>query len=115
MNYAIGKRIESFRIIKNLSREEMAKNLNISREQYELIESGNVDFSFEILNRISQCLSIEARELTNIKEFKLTSYFRDAGLGDGVIESISNIEKLMQMYNAQEKIYNQGKEREATI
>lgn len=35
-----------------------------------------------------------------VKEFKLTSYFRDAGLGDGVIESISNIEKLMQMYNA---------------
>ena len=34
-----------------------------------------------------------------VKEFKLTSYFRDAGLGDGVIESISNIEKLMQMYN----------------
>ena len=50
-----------------------------------------------------------------VKEFKLTSYFRDAGLGDGVIESICNIEQLMQMYNAQEKIYNQGKEREATI
>ena len=50
-----------------------------------------------------------------VKEFKLTSYFRDAGLGDGVIESISNIEQLMQMYNAQEKIYNQGKEREETI
>ena len=72
----------------------------VVREQYELIESGNFDFSFEIINRISQCLSIEARQLTNIKEFKLTSYFRDAGLGDSVIKKcIIKEKKEKQQYN----------------
>lgn len=59
MNYErIGQRIKEKRICKNISQQEMAKNLNFSYQHLSNVERGITGISLELLVKISDLLQV---------------------------------------------------------
>jgi len=59
----IALRIADMREIRNISQEEMAKQMEMTLEEYQSYENGEQDFSFSFLYKASHILQIEMVEL----------------------------------------------------
>lgn len=71
----IAKRLTGLREALDISPEEIAKACNLSKEQYLLLESGEVDISVSVLHQIAQTYNIELTTLMFGSEPKMNSYF----------------------------------------
>ena len=58
----IGKKIKSFRIEKNLTQEQLAEGVNLSREHISCIERGKNLISIENLYKISEFFKVDIKE-----------------------------------------------------
>ena len=71
----IAERLAGLRDVLEITPEEMAHVCNISKEDYLLLETGNVDISVSLLQRISMTYGIELTTLMFGNEPKMHSYF----------------------------------------
>lgn len=71
----IAKRLIGLREALDISPEEIANVCNLSKEQYLLLESGQVDISVSVLHQIAQAYNIESTALMFGSEPKMSSYF----------------------------------------
>lgn len=75
MNEILGRRIRELRTIRNLTQEQMARLLNISRQKYSRIESGMNSISLEILVKIADILDVSVNDITKVLDQEpLTAY-----------------------------------------
>lgn len=70
----IAQRIRALREIMEFSPEEMANAAGVSVEEYEILESGEQDFSFTFLYRCAQKFGVDMVELLTGENPHLTSY-----------------------------------------
>lgn len=68
-NLGMENKIKDYRKSKNITQEEMAKMLNVSRQSYINYESGNTEPSFETLKKISSILNVSIDCLLDNKEY----------------------------------------------
>lgn len=59
----MNNRIKEYRKLKNITQEEMASKLNVSRQSYINYESGETEPSFETLKKISIILNVSIDNL----------------------------------------------------
>lgn len=81
----IAERIRGLRDVLELSEEDVAETCQMSLEEYRKVESGSVDISVSILQRISRRYGISLSVLMFGEEPKMSSYFLTrAGTGMSV-------------------------------
>ena len=61
----ISEIIKKFRELKNITREKMASDLNMSVSGYSKIERGEVDLSISKIEKIATTLGVEISEILN--------------------------------------------------
>lgn len=68
MNELLGKRLKALRTARNLTQEQMADQLGISRQKYARIENGTNNITLEILSRAAKVLNVEVGDITRVLE-----------------------------------------------
>ena len=68
-NLIMNNKIKDYRKLKNITQEEMASKLNVSRQSYINYESGETEPSFETLKQISSILNVSIDDLLDNKPF----------------------------------------------
>ena len=70
----VAQRIKNMREILGISQESMAKNVEISVEDYRNYESGTKDFSFTFIYKCAKCFNVDPTDLLQGSSPTLTSY-----------------------------------------
>ena len=76
------KRISDLRIDNDLTQEEMAKILGISRSKYSQIEIGFLDFKLELLNKFANYFKINVDYIYGLTDKKKVCYKDNIDLKD---------------------------------
>lgn len=61
----IGDNIKKFRELKNITREQMAADLEMSLSGYSKIERGNTDLTISKIQKIAEVLGVDISQLLN--------------------------------------------------
>lgn len=64
---ALGKRIVKLREDKNISQNQLAKNINSYNTSLRRIENGETNATIDVLKKIADALEVSISELLNIK------------------------------------------------
>lgn len=92
MNELLGSRIKSLRSAKNLTQEQMADQIGISRQKYARIENGTNNITLEILSKIANILDVTVGDITRVLDETPAVEFRSG------TENVSS-EKIFDMLN----------------
>lgn len=66
MNELLGGRIKTLRVAKNLTQEQIADQIGVSRQKYARIENGMNNVTLDILSKIAGVLSVTVRDITKV-------------------------------------------------
>lgn len=61
----IGDNIKKFRELKNITREQMAADLEMSLSNYSKIERGEIDLTLSRIQQIAQILQVDVSQILN--------------------------------------------------
>ncbi len=111
MSYAIGNRIRELRTNHRISQEQMAELLNTSRQRYARLENGQVDISYVIIKKIADYLGLSTAEITAAEQEnkELVAFFRERDTNEDIVNSVAEIQEILRMFHAHEKLYYQMK------
>ncbi len=112
MSYAIGARVKELRQERKISQDDIAAALGTTRQRISRIESGQVDVSYILLKQIADCMHVSVDQITKAAEEAkgFTALFREKSDSLDVIAAVEKIEKILKVFNAHEKLYEQMKE-----
>ena len=81
INYEIGRKIKFYRKKNKISQKVLSENLNISRSNIAMIETGKINITIAILYNISNILNINILRLLPLNNIKCKTcgenHFRD--------------------------------------
>lgn len=80
-------KIKQYRKLKNITQEEMAALLNVTRQSYINYESGETEPSFETLKKISKILNVSIDTLLDNEGYIKTDKMKS----DSILNDIKNI------------------------
>jgi len=63
MNKLLGSRIKALRSANNLTQEEVADQIGISRQKYARIESGANSITLDILSKVAEVLGVTVGDI----------------------------------------------------
>lgn len=66
MNKLLGRRIKVLRNVANLTQEQIADQIGISRQKYARIESGTNNITLDVLAKIAEVLKIQVGDITRV-------------------------------------------------
>lgn len=66
MNELLGSRIKALRSAKNLTQEQIADHIGISRQKYARIESGVNSVTLDILSKVAEVLGVTVGDITRV-------------------------------------------------
>ena len=66
MNELLGSRIKALRSAKNLTQEQIAVHIGISRQKYARIESGVNSVTLDILSKVAEVLGVTVGDITRV-------------------------------------------------
>ena len=66
MNEMLGSRIKALRIAKNLTQEQVADQIGVSRQKYARIESGANSITLDILSKVAEVLGVTVGDITRV-------------------------------------------------
>lgn len=66
MNEKLGNRIKALRNAKNLTQEQIADQIGISRQKYARIESGVNSITLDILSKVAEVLGVTVGDITKV-------------------------------------------------
>jgi transcriptional regulator with XRE-family HTH domain len=103
----LGSNILNYRKIQDLSQQQLADYLGVTRELISLIETGNRDISMSNLNKLADLFGIELEELLEedqtIKEANVAFAFRsDNNSAD--LSNIASFKRIVLNYLKMEKL-----------
>ena len=70
MNKLLGSRIKALRSANNLTQEEVADQIGISRQKYARIESGANSITLDILSKVAEVLGVTVGDITKVLDEK---------------------------------------------
>lgn len=92
MNTKIGDNIKKFRELKNITREYMAAELEMSLSGYSKIERNEIDLTVSKVQKIAQVLSIDISQILNFDASQVFNVSNNQHVnGIGAKESVFNI------------------------
>ncbi len=114
MSHAIGSRIRELRTKHRISQEQMAGYLNTSRQRYARLENGQVDISYVIIKKIADYLGLSTVEITDAEQEnkELVAFFRERDTNEDIVNSVAEIQEILRVFHAHEKLYYQMKARD---
>lgn len=101
MNGLLGGRIKSLRSAKNLTQEQIADQIGISRQRYARIESGTNNITLEVLSRIAKILDVQVGDITRVLDETPVVEYR-AGTDGGSTEKIFD---MLDLFYANKHLY----------
>lgn len=90
MNELLGGRIKALRNAENLTQEQIADRIGVSRQKYARIENGSNNVTLDILTKIAEVLEISVADITRVLDETPAAEYR-AG------EKNSSSEKIFDM------------------
>ena len=101
MNGLLGGRIKALRIAKNLTQEQIADQIGISRQRYARIESGTNNITLEVLSQIAKILDVQVGDITRVLDETPVVEYR-AGNDGGSSEKIFD---MLDLFYANKHLY----------
>lgn len=96
MRSLIGKRISELRKTKEVSQEELAEGIGISRQRLDRMEKGEIDISYEVIRDIAMYLQINPKRITDACKTLATS-------------GSEEIDEMLSFFYANKSLYNRTK------
>ena len=108
MNEMLGSRIKALRIAKNLTQEQIADQIGISRQKYARIENGVNSITFDILSRIADVLDVTVGDITRVLDEVPAAAYR-AGEESGSSQKIFD---MLDLFYANKHMYDKLQHRD---
>lgn len=101
MNELLGNRIKELRKINQLTQEEIADQLGISRQKYARIENGQMSISLNILVPLANIFDVKVGDLTKVLDEPQVIEHRvdDMGASEAIIT------EMLDMFYANKHLY----------
>lgn len=103
MNNLLGRKIRVLRESRNLTQEQIAGILGISRQKYARIENGANNITLDILTKISDVLEIKVSDITNVLDKEPDTEYR---MGAGDASSVEMIYDMLDLFYANKHVYD---------
>lgn len=101
MNKILGNHIKSLRNAKNLTQEQVASSINISRQKYVRIEKGENSITLELLQQLSKVFNVSVSDITHVLDKSPEVYYR---IGSNQ-SSTSKIFEMLDLFYANKHLY----------
>lgn len=105
MNEMLGSRIKALRSARNLTQEQIADQIGISRQKYARIESGANSITLDILSKVAEVLDVTVRDITKVLDEASVVVYR-AGGESGSSEKIFD---MLDLFYANKRMYKRLK------
>ena len=102
MNDLLGKKIKSLRSVRDLTQEQMAERLGISRQKYARIENGLNNVTLDILSRIADILDVTVSDITCVLDEEPRVVYRSS---EGNDSSVTKIFDMLDLFYANKHMY----------
>ncbi|MEN6327580.1 MAG: helix-turn-helix transcriptional regulator [Syntrophomonas sp.] len=111
----IAWRIRELRLANKKTQEEMAGVLGISRQAYIRLEKGARELAFVEIEKIANYLHVPYTMITGPAEdeeqsLSLSALCRSKGCPDDMLPAFQQVEKILGVFSAQERLYNRMRE-----
>ena len=103
MKTLIGEQIRKLREAHNVTQEQIAEALGMSRQRFARIEKGLSDVSYDTIVSVASFLKISSKEITDVCESAVSASFRT---GKATIETFGEIEEMIGFFYANKSLYN---------
>ena len=101
MNELLGSRIKALRCAENLTQEQIAEQIGVSRQRYARIESGANSITLDILSKIARVLDVTVGDITKVLDENSEVAYR-AGSNGG---SDGEIIEMLDFFYANKHLY----------
>ena len=101
MNELLGDRMKALRSAKNLTQEQIADQIGVSRQKYARIESGTNNITLEVLSKIANVLDVTVGDITRVLDETPVVAYR-AGSDNASSEKIFN---MLDLFYANKHLY----------
>lgn len=102
MNELLGKKIREIRNARQLTQEEMAEKLEISRQKYARIENGANNITLDNLTRIASILDVTVSDITSVLDEEPSVAYRSGESEDSSVEKIFD---MLDLFYANKHMY----------
>ncbi len=102
MNELLGSRIKALRMTKNLTQEQVAAQIGVSRQKYARVESGVNSITLDILSKVAKVLDVTISDITRILDETPVVAYRVAA-EDSSSDKIFN---MIDLFYANKHMYN---------
>lgn len=103
MKALLGEQIRKLREVHNITQEQIAEALGMSRQRFARIEKGLSDISYDTIVAVANFLKIQPKEITDICENAPSTSFR---AGNASVKSFDQIEEMINFFYANKSLYN---------
>ena len=103
MKALLGEQIRKIREMHNVTQEQIAEELGMSRQRFARIEKGLSDISYDVIVSIANFLGISPKEITDICEIASSASFRT---GKSSTETFKTVEEMISFFYANKSLYN---------
>jgi transcriptional regulator with XRE-family HTH domain len=101
MNEMLGSRIKALRNAKNLTQEQVADQIGVSRQRYARIERGLNSLTLDMLSKIAEVLDVTVGDITRVLDEIPTVAYR-AGKESG---SSKKLFEMLDLFYANKHMY----------
>lgn len=102
MNELLGSRIKALRIASNLTQEQVADRIGVSRQKYARIESGVNSVTLDILSKVAEILEVTVGDITRVLDETPVVAYRAGREGS----SSEKIFDMLDLFYANKHMYN---------
>ena len=101
MNELLGSRIKALRSARNLTQEQIADQIGVSRQKYARIENGGNSITLDILSRIAGVLDVTVGDITRVLDETPVVAYRTGNVGS----SSEKIFDMLDLFYANKHLY----------
>jgi transcriptional regulator with XRE-family HTH domain len=101
MNELLGNRIKALRCAKNLTQEQIAEQIGVSRQKIARIESGANNITLDILSKLAEVLDVTVGDITKVLDETPVVTYR-SGNEEGSSEKIFD---MLDLFYANKHLY----------
>lgn len=101
MNELLGGRIKAIRSAKNLTQEQVADQIGVSRQKYARIENGINSITLDILSKVADVLGVTVGDITRVLDEAPVVAYRTGEKG----ASSKKIFEMLDLFYANKHMY----------
>jgi len=101
MNVLLGEKMKSLRNLREMTQEQVAEKLGMSRQRYARIENGVNNITLDILTRVAEILDVTVSDITSVLDVEPQIAHR----GDGERKSVEQVMDMLDFFYANKNMY----------